>query len=205
VFDTEQTGKQGENTRTSADRPDSAGAGTAVSIEEASKAIEEIRQQLARLEAEKKDLTSAFARRQADFDNYRKRIERERLEDSERAVGALLHQVLPVLDDFERALQAVKPEGSTEFAKGVELIYRRLWSVLEKQGLKRMETTGRRFDPHLHHAIERIPTSEVEDGTIIGEFHPGYFLHERVLRPALVRVAVHELPGMGETNGEEKE
>jgi molecular chaperone GrpE len=153
---------------------------------------DDMKQKLAVLEAEKKGLIETLARRQADFDNFRKRIERERLEDRERVVASVILDFLPVLDDFERALGSKGHEALEEYRKGVDLIYRHLWKALEKHGLKRMQTKGRRFDPHHHHAIERVHTAEYEDGTVIDEMQPGYFLHERILRPALVRVAVHE-------------
>jgi molecular chaperone GrpE len=172
---------------------------------EISEQAENMKQKLARLETEKKELIETLARRQADFDNFRKRLERERLEDRERTVASVFLDFLPVLDDFERALGSKGHEALEEYRKGVDLIYRHLWKALEKHGLKRMKTKGQRFDPHLHHAIERIHTAELEDGTVIDEMQPGYFLHEHILRPALVRVAVHEPVRMDQSEETGKE
>lgn len=180
-----------------ASRPDSPGDVTGQA--------EDMKQKLAGLEAEKKELIETLARRQADFDNFRKRLERERLEDRERTAASVILDFLPVLDDFERALGTKGHEALEEYRKGVDLIYKHLWKVLEKHGLKRMQTKGHRFDPHLHHAIERVQTSEYEDGMVMDEMQPGYFLHERILRPALVRVAVHEPGRMQESRETGKE
>lgn len=145
-------------------------------------------EQVAKLQAEKQELLNALVRRQADFENYRKRIERERHEDRHRGVAALVEHLLPVLDAFDRAL-AAQGGGGEEFRKGFELIYRRLWDALSKQGLKRIEAQGERFDPHYHHAVERAESTEHADDTVIEELQAGYTFHGKVLRPAMVRVA----------------
>jgi molecular chaperone GrpE len=96
---------------------------------------------------------------------------------------------LPVLDAFDRALAGPEDEANAEYRRGFELIRRQLWDALAKQGLKRIESVGKEFNPHFHHAIETVETSEHADGVVIGELQPGYLFHERVLRPAMVRVA----------------
>jgi molecular chaperone GrpE len=143
---------------------------------------------IAKLETEKEDLRKTLIHRQADFENFRKRIERERHEESRRATGHSIQLLLPVLDTFERALAAHEP-AYAEYRKGVELIYKQLWEALAKQGLERIEAQGKSFDPHVHQAIERVETDEHEDGTVIDVLQPGYIFHGRVLRPATVRVA----------------
>jgi molecular chaperone GrpE len=142
-----------------------------------------------RLLAEKQELTNTLVRRQADFDNYRKRVERERQQDRHRGVELLIESILPVLDAFERALAGPDDSASAEYRKGFELIRRQLWDALAKQGLKRIESVGQPFNPHFHHAIERVETTEQAEDTVLGELQPGYLFHDRVLRPAMVRVA----------------
>jgi molecular chaperone GrpE len=144
---------------------------------------------LAKLLAEKQELMNTLVRRQADFENYRKRVEKERHQDRHRAVESLIEHLLPVLDTFDRALAASDDSAYADYRKGFELIRRQLWESLAKQGLVRIDAMGQEFNPHFHHAIERVETSEHADGTVIGEMQPGYMFHERVLRPAMVRVA----------------
>lgn len=148
-------------------------------------------EQLAALKAEKDNLWQTLIRRQADFDNYRKRTERERHEAGRGAVARLIESLLPILDAFERALAAHNDPDYEGYRKGFELIYRQLGEVLARQGLERIAAEGKRFDPHLHHAIERVETDEHEDGAVLEVLQPGYRLLNKVLRPATVRVAVH--------------
>lgn len=151
-----------------------------------SSALEE---RIAKLEAEKEDLRKTLIHRQADYENFRKRVERDRHEESRRALGHFIQQLLPVLDAFERALAAHDDPAYAEYRKGFELIYRQLWESLAKQGLERIEAAGKAFDPHMHQAIERVETDEHADGAVIEALQPGYLFHGRVLRPASVRVA----------------
>ncbi len=143
------------------------------------------------LRAERDDLLNSLVRLQADFENYRKRIERDRAAEHYRAVGAAIEPILPVLDDFERALETHRDPGYEKFRAGFDLIYRRLWAALSKLGLKRIESEGRQFDPHEHQAVERVESREHPDGVVLAELAAGYKFHDRVLRPAMVRVAVH--------------
>ena len=144
---------------------------------------------LAKLLAEKQELMNTLVRRQADFENYRKRVEKERHHDRHRATESLIEHLLPVLDAFDRALSASGDPAYSDYHKGFELIRRQLWETLAKQGLVRIDAVGQEFNPHYHHAIERVETTEHADGIVIGEMQPGYMFHERVLRPAMVRVA----------------
>jgi molecular chaperone GrpE len=146
-------------------------------------------ERIAKLEAEKDDLRKTLIHRQADFENFRKRVERERHEESRRATGVAIQHLLPVLDTFERALAAHDDPAYAEYRKGVELIYKQLWESLAKQGLERIDAQGKAFDPQVHQAIERVETEEYADGTVIDVLQPGYIFHGRVLRPATVRVA----------------
>ena len=151
-------------------------------------------EQIQKLQAEKQELLDTLVRRQADFENYRKRVEKERHHDRYRAVESLIEHVLPVLDAFDRALSGPADSAYAEYRKGFELIRRQLWETLAKQGLVRIEALGQEFNPHFHHAIERVETTEHVDGIVIGELQPGYLFHDRVLRPAMVRVAVAPEP-----------
>lgn len=163
--------------------------GGAASPESAPAAEGPFAEQLLKLQAENKDLLNTLVRRQADFENYRKRVEKERQTDRHRGVEHLIEKILPVLDALEKALSTDGAGEIAEFRKGFELIYRQLWDVLSKQGLKRIESAGKAFDPHFHHAIQQVETSDVPDGQVLDELQPGYLFHDRVLRPAMVRVS----------------
>lgn len=152
-------------------------------------AIGSVSGELQKLQAEKRDLMDTLVRRQADFENYRKRVEKERAQERQRATETLIEHLLPVLDAFDRALSQSSDSAYLEYRKGFELIRRQLWETLAKQGLVRIDAIDQEFNPHFHHAIERVETSEHADGIVIGELQPGYLFHGRVLRPAMVRVA----------------
>ena len=162
---------------------DDAGSAAASASESA------LAEQLQKLAAEKQDLTNTLVRLQADFDNYRKRTEKEHDQARHRGVENLVEQLLPVLDGFDRALAAHDDPGYEDYRKGFELIRKQLWDLLAKQGVHRIESIGKEFDPNVHHAVEHVPTSDYPDGAVIEEFQPGYTFHHRVLRPAMVRVA----------------
>jgi molecular chaperone GrpE len=147
--------------------------------------------ELEKLAAEKLDLKNTLIRLQADFDNYRKRIERERHHERHRGAELLVENLLPVLDGFDRAISAHRDAAHDEYRKGFELIRKQMLDVLSKQGLQKIETEGKRFDPHSHHAIERVETSDQPDDTVLEELQAGYVFHGKVLRPAMVRVAVN--------------
>ncbi len=144
-----------------------------------------------KLATDLEDLRQTLLRRQADFDNYRKRIEKERAEDQKRATGRVIEQLIPVLDGFEQALAAHKEAEYESYRKGFELIYKQLLDNLVKLGAERIDPVGKLFDPHLHQALDRLETTQHQDGTILEVFQPGYVFHGRVLRAAMVRVAVH--------------
>jgi molecular chaperone GrpE len=145
-----------------------------------------------KLIAEKRELMDTLVRRQADFDNYRKRIERERGEERKRGAAGIVEHLLPALDALNRALAADSDPAHTEYQKGFEGIRKLLWDTLAKEGLEKIEAAGKPFDPHVHHAIDRVYTSEVPEDTVVEELQAGYVFHGRVLRPAMVRVAAPE-------------
>ena len=181
--------RQDENAGAKEERTSRSGpAGSTPEQSEASGA-DALSAQIQKLLAEKQELTNTLVRRQADFENYRKRIERERHQDHHRGVELFAERLLPVLDALGHALAADPGSANAEYRKGFELIERQLSDLLAKQGLVRMETAGKQFDPHFHHAIEQVETSEYAEGAIIDELQPGYLFHGKVLRPAMVRVA----------------
>lgn len=154
--------------------------------------------EMAKLAADLDELRQTLIRRQADFDNYRKRIEKERSEDSRRTTARVIEGLIPMLDGFEHALAAHKEAAYENYRKGFELIYKQLLENLDKLGVERIEPLGKPFDPHQHQAMDRVESAEHEDGTVLHVFQPGYAFHGRVLRPAMVRVAVHPGPASKE-------
>ena len=147
--------------------------------------------EVARLAADLDELRQTLVRRQADFENYRKRVEKERGEDSRRAQARVIEGLIPVLDGLEHALAAHTEPAYENYRRGFELIYKQLMDNLARLGLERIDPAGKPFDPHLHQAMERSESVDHTDGTILQVFQPGYVFHGRVLRPAMVRVAVH--------------
>ena len=153
------------------------------------------RAELKRVEAEVADLKDRLARRQADFENYRKRVERERNETYERVVAEIAAKLLPVLDNLKRALdtEASLESGESDefrhFLSGVDLIFKQLSGVIEALGVKPVSSVGERFDPHIHEAVVSEPTDEHEPDTVMEEIIRGYRLGDKLIRPALVKVA----------------
>jgi len=138
--------------------------------------------------AAKAELEDRLLRARAEFENARRRADRERSEFLQFAAMDLLKELLPVADDFERALKV--EHADREYAKGVELIYQRLMETLKKMGLEPIETAGKQFDPNLHQAVDRVETEEAEDMAILDEYQRGYNFKGKLLRPAMVKVAV---------------
>jgi len=147
--------------------------------------------EIAKLAADLNELRQTLMRRQADFDNYRKRIEKERAEDAKRHTARVIEGLIPIMDGFEHALAAHREAEYENYRKGFELIYKQLVDNVTRLGVERIDPLGKQFDPHLHQAMDRTETTAQEDGTILQVFQPGYIFHGRVLRPAMVRVAVH--------------
>ena len=154
--------------------------------------------EMTKLTADLEELRQSMLRSQADFANYRKRIEKERFEDSKRATARVVEGLIPVIDGFEHALAAHREAEYENYRKGFELIYKQLLDNVAKLGVERIDPVGKPFDPHLHQAMDRTETTDEKDGTILQVFQPGYVFHGRVLRPAMVRVAVHPNPASKE-------
>ena len=151
--------------------------------------------ELKKISDERQELNDRLTRRQAEFDNFRKRTERERTETYNRALGEVVRRLLPVLDNLQRALDAervVEVKESEEFRHflhGVELINRQLGGVLEGLGVEVVPTVGERFDPHVHEAVATEETDAAEPDTVTQEMQRGYRLGDKLLRPAMVKVA----------------
>jgi molecular chaperone GrpE len=156
------------------------------------------RAELRRVEAENAELKDRLARRQADFENYRKRVERERSETYNRVVADVAAKLLPVLDNLKRALEteaSVEASESDEFRhflSGVDLIYKQLNGVLDALGVKPIAAVGKPFDPHVHEAVTAEVTDEYEPDTVMQELVAGYRLGDKLIRPAIVKVAKKE-------------
>ncbi len=150
---------------------------------------EDERTPLESMTRERDEIRDRLLRKTAEFDNYRKRVDKERRELSEWAAAEVLTDLVAILDDFDRALAADAPAEAQPYLAGVELIHRQLGELLRKRGVTAIETLGTDFDPHLHQAVAYEETPGAREGEVVGEMRKGYRLGERLLRPALVRVA----------------
>ena len=156
------------------------------------------RAELKRVEAENAELKNSLARRQADFENYRKRVERERAETYNRVVADVAAKLLPVVDNLKRALEAeasVEAAESDEFRhflSGVDLINKQLNGVLDALGVKPVAAVGEQFDPHIHEAVVTEPTDDYAPDTVMQELVTGYRIGDKLIRPALVKVATRK-------------
>ncbi len=152
----------------------------------ASSTVKELEKQLAEAQSQAAEYKDGWQRSVADFQNFRRRLEAEKAETYQSAVGNIVRRYLPILDDLERAL-AARP-ADLAWAEGIELIYRKWQSILEAEGVKRIEAEGQPFDPNFHEAISQEPSEDHESGSVIAVVRNGYMLGERVIRPAQVRV-----------------
>jgi molecular chaperone GrpE len=144
----------------------------------------------AELKQQRDDYYERLLRKTAEFDNYRKRTERERIQLSEAAAADLIEELLPLVDDMERALKAdAGTEATGPIRRGVELIHKQLIETLRKRGVKPIDSLGADFDPHYHMAVSHEPADDRREGEVIEEFRRGYMLGDRLLRPAMVKVA----------------
>lgn len=144
----------------------------------------------AELQKQRDDYYERLLRKTAEFDNYRKRVDRERTQLSEAAAADLLEEMLPLVDDLERALKADPgTEATAGIRRGVELIHQQLVKTLGKRGVRPIASLGEDFDPHFHMAVSHEPADGRREGEVVEEFSRGYMLGERLLRPAMVKVA----------------
>lgn len=150
--------------------------------------LNRLKQELDREKARAEEYYNRLLRVQADFDNFRKRTLKEKEEFWKYAPEPLITAILPVLDNFQRALQTPPGDGE-KLLEGVKMIYRQLQEVLENEGLKLINSQGEEFDPNLHEAVMQEETTEYPDNTVIEELRTGYFFKDRLIRPAMVKVA----------------
>ncbi|HET7696215.1 MAG TPA: nucleotide exchange factor GrpE [Vicinamibacterales bacterium] len=143
----------------------------------------------AELTRQRDDYYDRLLRKTAEFDNYRKRTDRERQQLAEAAAADLIKDLLPLLDDLERALKADAGSDVSGIRRGVELIHRQMFETLRKRGVTPIEALGQDFDPHFHNAVAYEPAEGRREGEVIEEFARGYMLGDRLLRPAMVKVA----------------
>ncbi|GAB1156483.1 MULTISPECIES: nucleotide exchange factor GrpE [Paenibacillus] len=179
--------EQQETTAAESQEPvNEAGAAEAQAEEMADQGQDE----LARLKTEVEETQQRFVRAQADFDNFRRRTQKEKEELAKYASMKLVTELVPVIDNFERAMATV-PEGteSESFSKGIQMIFRQLETVLNNEGLTAMDTVGQPFNPEFHQAIMQVESDEYEEGTVVEEVQKGYMLKDKVLRPAMVKVS----------------
>jgi len=155
--------------------------------QDTSDALVELERQLVEVQSQAAEYKDGWQRSVAEFQNYRRRVDAEKAETYQNAVGSIIKRYLPILDDLERAL-ATRP-ADLAWVDGIELICRKLQSILEAEGLKRIEAEGQMFDPNFHEAIMQEPSADHASGQIIEVVQNGYMLGERVIRPAVVRVA----------------
>jgi molecular chaperone GrpE len=160
---------------------------TSESVEQLSAEIDELKKKLAEANSKTSEYKDSWLRSQAEFQNYRKRLERDNEMMYFSMKGDILKKVLPVLDDLERALQNRSAEDA--WASGIELIVRKFQNILESEGLKKIDALEKEFDPNFHEAISHESANGVQSGHVIAVVQNGYILGERVIRPALVRVA----------------
>jgi len=150
----------------------------------------ELEAKIAELSQLAEDNHNRFLRVQADFDNYRRRTQREKEELAQYASVKLVEQLLPVVDNFERALLASgDAEGNDSFRVGMDMIHRQMLQVMEAEGLRKMEAVGTPFDPEMHQAVMREESDEHEEGIVLEVIQNGYWLKDKVLRPAMVKVS----------------
>jgi molecular chaperone GrpE len=206
-----QDGHNQENQQTQEEEKAEAGLGVSAEEEarqsggEAEKTedrVEELQRRIKELELENSELKAQYLRKQADFENFRKRMQKEKQESTKYANKDLLQDLISVIDDFERAIKSAEESKDFDsFHSGIQLIERQLVSMLEsKYGLKRMESEGKEFDPQKHEAIAMVESPDHEVQTVVEDYQKGYMIHDRVLRHAKVRVAV---PAQSSEKGEE--
>ena len=166
-------------------------AGEAVADEQAAQeqADAASRDPLAELQQEKAALQDRLLRLAAEFENYRKRIDRDRRDQADAAVASAVEELLPIIDNLERALEAPIGSDAEVYRRGVELIHRQMTDLLRKRGVTPIESVGAEFDPNVHQAVAHEVSSDHKEGIVMEEFARGYKLGDRLLRPAMVKVA----------------
>lgn len=195
------SGIDGEAPETAGDTPETAGGGTSETAgdspetpetrdadAEDTRSREELLAEIARLNEELKELHNRLLRTSADFDNFRKRARQEKEELSKYATMRLVQEILPVLDNFHLAVAAETADAES-LKKGVDMVFRQFLSTLEREGVTEMNPVGKPFDPNYHEAVMQVESGDYESGIVVEELRKGYMLHDRVARPAMVKVS----------------
>lgn len=164
--------------------------GSPISVQDSESQVKKLEEKVKQLEAEIADYVDTLKRVQAQFENYKKRIKKEFDTFTQISTHKLVKELLPVLDNLERALSSVEStDDEGKIIEGVKLIYHQFKEVLEKEGLKTIDPAGDKFDPYLHEAIMQVESDEHEDSTVVEVFQKGYLINDRLLRPAIVKVS----------------
>lgn len=150
--------------------------------------IEKLKQELNSLQAEKEDMYQRLLRTQAEFDNYKKRSLKEREADRVYKAQDLAFELLPAIDNFERALQVEVNDTNKGLLEGISMVYRQLIDALKSQGVEPIESVGKEFDPNLHQAVMQIEDESADSNIVLEELQKGYVIKDRVIRPAMVKV-----------------
>lgn len=153
--------------------------------DESVKALEE---KLTKLQQEKDDLYNKLLRIQAEYDNFKKRTQKEKQSELKYKSQDIVNELLPAIDNFERALQVEVSDETASFVEGMTMVYRQIKDALKSQGVEEIESVGKEFDPNIHHAVMQVDDEEQESNIILEEMQKGYMLKDRVIRPAMVKV-----------------
>lgn len=164
---------------------DTAGDSTSDLNQNSAKDLEE---KIAELQQEKDDVYDKLIRLQAEYDNFKKRTQKEKQSERKYKSQDLVNELLPAIDNFERALQVEVSDEASNFVEGVSMVYRQIQDALNSQGVEEIESVGKEFDPNIHHAVMQVEDEEQESNIILEEMQKGYMLKDRVIRPAMVKV-----------------
>jgi len=155
--------------------------------------IEKLEDALEAEQAKSKEYLDRLKYLQADFENYRKRVEKESQEVTQRSNEKLIASLLDVLDDLEEAIKTGKTtDNANALLEGVEMVYKKLYTILEREGLTKLEATGKPFDPNIHEILVKVPTKDHTEGTVIEEARKGFMLKGKIIRPTVVKIACKE-------------
>lgn len=150
--------------------------------------VEAVQKEIESLQQEKEEMYQKMLRLQAEFDNLKKRSQKEKEADRKYKSQDIINDLLPAIDNFERALQVEEAEATSGLVEGITIVYRQLLDALKSNGVEAVESIGKEFDPTLHHAVMQIEDEELESNTVVEEMQKGYMLKDRVIRPAMVKV-----------------
>jgi len=157
-------------------------------VEETDENVEDLKKQIDELKEERDKAQERVLRVQAEFDNFKKRTQKEKEADRKYKSQDLVNEILPAMDNFERALKVEVTEETSSFIEGITMVYRQFQDALKSQGVEAIEAEGKEFDPNIHHAVMQVEEEGVEPNTIVEELQKGYMLKDRVIRPSMVKV-----------------